>query len=114
MREGPGIGEPNIGESRIEGSIFDGEQQVRPILRPVSRGGRKMKQIGLYRVWRLHQEAEVRCRANNWKGWEWRRKRDIINQESPSERVQSGKARGLGVEADSELMGIRRNLGRDA
>lgn len=47
-------------------------------------------------------------------GLEWRRRRDIISQESPSERVQSGKARGLGVEADSELMGTRRNLGRDA
>ena len=41
MGKGPGIGEPDVGEAGIKGSIFSGEQQVGPVLRPVSRGGER-------------------------------------------------------------------------
>lgn len=36
-----------------------------------------MKYTGLCCMWRLDQEAEVGCRANNWEGWESGRERDM-------------------------------------
>lgn len=73
MGEGSQIEEPDIVELDIAGNILTGEQQVRLVQRPVSRGT-EMKQIGLC--------CMRTCRAGG-------RNMGLVKKLHPNERVES-------------------------